>query len=457
MTDIRVARQPLLKAGKSVAPGLEAAPGGSVTPRPSITFDTDATLGPYISEIALGDLVFRFSPVSLFYASIHHVANNVDVQLSGTQISHTITEDETTGIVTIVSTFVSYANISSTLTLTPIVEGYQIGISSTVTSAVYALEWIEFPRLGCQAPSEVASNAYLAYGFVGGMVSTTPHMLTLDTFDTAPGAPPSMQFWDYYDISTKAHLYISTDDDSGYPKLWVAVGDRSSVTRQAWRHYFANPRRVHNGSITMPMTTTYHVNIELFKGQTADGRCGHYDSAIRYRTYGIAAARPWVADGPWAASANVSSRVKNSDFYYVRAADGAPASPTAWSDTVQDMARIQSFVGATHMLGLLYGWSANMDFALGFYPPKFTPLTAAANMNTALGTAAAANIHLSLYTLPCFWETSLTSIGDVPFRYNDFIGTTDYNEISQFCIRDTNDAVITNVGGFGPGLPVVPG
>jgi len=211
----------------------------------------------------------------------------------------------------------------------------------------------------------------------------------------------------------------------------------------------------------VPYTMTYNVNMELFKGRTEDRRCGFYDAAIRYRTWGTDMTRPWMieAEGPWMDADDVSDRVKDSDFYYVSGHSNSSAPANFWTDIVEDMSRVQSIIGSTDQLGLLYGWAENIAFLSDLEPPAFTPLIQGANQNTALGTAAAADMHLSYYTLAPFWESSLT--GDAPFDYLDFIGTTDYDDVFQYTIRDSDDTPIDPTDPTDPdpdpGLPWQPG
>jgi hypothetical protein len=325
------------------------------------------------------------------------------------------------------------------------------------TSTVYATEWFEFPRYACKPPSGDTNNAYLAHGFCGGLVLKNPHLATLDEFTFALEAPPNMQYFDYYDADTKAHLYVATDDEDGWRKRWDITGDQVDTVVIGLKHYFPNPRRAHNGAVpgVMPFTVPYTVSMELFRGKTADGRCGCYDSALRYRTWATHSDRSWMANGPWMDDPDVSDRVKDSDLYYVRLKNDPAIDATEWSTIVEDMDRLKTFVGATHMLGLLYGWAENMHFAGTFLPPAFDPLAQPGDLDTALGTAAAANIHLSSYTIPQWWDNALTGAGFAPWRFDDFIGTIDYNAISQYVIRDKDNIVLT-VPQDGPHQPPSP-
>jgi hypothetical protein len=276
-------------------------------------------------------------------------------------------------------------------------------------------------------------------------------------------SPPNMQYLDYFDISNKVHLYISTEDDDGYAKAQPILGDGASVTRIGIRHFFKNSFIAGNaGGGVMPYTLTYPTKFELFRGKVEDGRCGYYDTAIRYRAWATGAARQAMvqAGGPWVDNPDVSDRVKDSDFYYIAGGQKDSTDPLFWTTLLTDMARIQGFIGTlgvTPMLGLLYAWAQNMDFVNpnAFLPPKFTPLIAAGNQDTALQSAAGANIHLSYYTLPCFWDSSVTGAGAGVFRLDDFIGTIDYNNIAAYCIRDKLNNPI-GIPGFQPDPPVGP-
>lgn len=437
MTQPVVVVQPLLKAGQTVTQEVNP------LPRPTLTFATDETTGPYISEIRLGSIVFQFDPTVLLKVGLWNVSGAVAVELDDADdFTVTTSLNELTGAWTVTVSLVAYTGVSFAFTLSPLAEGFQVGMVTTSTSSTHAIEWCEFPRLGCKPPSETATNGWLAHGFCGGLVITDPYNTTLGSFGDALEAPPNMQFFDYYDIDTKAHLYISFDDEDGYRKQHQLIGDGSMVAVQGFRHFYPNPRRTANGGApTMPYTHTYHTNIEVFRGMCADGRMGCYDSAIRYRSFGTSSSRSWMVDGPWNAASNVSDLIKDSDFYYVRLLDEPPTSGTPHTDIVEDMIRVKDYIGATHMVGLLYGWANNMDFADSFFPPAFAPLApiASGDLNTALGNAAADNVHLSVYIIPQWWMNELTGVGNVPFRFDDFIGTIDYNGITQYVLRDNDD------------------
>lgn len=459
MSDDHIIRQPLLKTGSTIAPGLDMAPGGSPFPRPSITFSTDTTHGVYISEIRLGELVFTFAPTYLFTMGLFNDDTETGVDLSGQVWSPTVSENEATGVVTLTLTMPApYTGIIFTAVFTPTAEGYSITFGAANTNASWAIDYCEFPRIGCTSPSGLADNTRLAHGFVGGLVARHPHLLDLTAFQTAIEAPPSMQFVDYYDVTTKAHLYMAWDDDAGYRKQWQIRGDLSSIMYIGFRHFFPNPRIATNGGVSvMPYTFTYHTILELFRGKTADGRCGHYDAAIRYRTWGTNASRFWMANGPWVADSSTSTLVKNSDFLYMTGNQRSPSGTfTPWTNFIEDMRRIKVFIGAANIIGLLYAWADGLDFMApnGFMPPKFFPTIENANQDTALGTALAQNIHLSYYTCPLLWETLLAGAGGVPFQYDHFIGTVDFGSMASFVIRDKNNVPISP--DFQPGLPVIP-
>ncbi len=450
MTDTFGIRQERLLAGANVLPSHGAAAGSSPLGHSTITFAEDETYGTYISELTSGNVRFTFNPTYLFKFGLFNDTTNEVIELTTVAWAPTVAEAETTGEVAISMTLPSpYADISIAITLSPLAEGYRV--SSLIVdndSATYALEWAEFPRLACKPPSGVASNGWLAHGFCAGLVIPNPYEKDLTNFTIALECPPSMQFFDYFDISTKDHLYIASDDDDGWRKMHQLLGDGSSVSTQGFRHFFPNPKRAGNGAGVMPFTLPYNINIEMFKGKTADGRCGGYDSALRYRAWATHTDRPWIAaaGGPWAASAAVSSRVKNSDFYYVRLTNQGLAG-TPHTTIVEDMRRlkefIQLFTGAIEMMGLLYGWSENMDFINDFQPPAFFPLIEAADLETALQLAEINDIYLSWYTIPQWWDNGLTGAPSVPFRYDDFIGTIDYNAISQYVIRDYDNVPLT--------------
>lgn len=436
--------------------GLHTQTGEQIK-RPSITFATGhATYGTYIKSIKANGITWEFDPCSMFGVGVWHAANGAATELTNQSWTPTITEAEGTGVVTVLLSLASpYTGITFTFTMTPTPDGYDIGCVTTNTNATYGVEWVEFPRLACKPHSEDADNAYLAYGFAGGCTLKAPHNFTFNTFTTAPEAPSSMQFWDYFDASTKAHLYVSTDDDDGYLKRWNLTGDSSSIALQGWRHFYQNPRRAGNGSGVMPYTQTYNTRIAVFRGRTADGRMGGYDSALRYRDWATHSDRPWMTQGAWAAAAGVSSRVKSSDLYYVQ------SSPTPianhWTTFTTDMVRLKTYIGATHMLTLWYTWGANMNDLIGadFLPPAFEPLDQAADQNTALGTAATNNIHVSLYHIPNLWDNSLTTPTDDPFAFDGFVGDVDYGSIHDYIIRDHDDNDITSLPS-GPFLPVEP-
>ena len=431
---------------------------------PEIMFATDGANGTYIKRLRVGSLVFSFADTYMFRVGMWGPAGYV--QLDDEQWEPTIETDTISGVITITQALGDidddYDGITLSATMTPVAEGYQVSaITMDNENVDFSVEWFEIPRLGVRSQTE-QGNMYLAHGFVGGMVLKDPENVTLDdALRTTITGPPSMQFMSYYDITTREHLYLSTDDDDGAPKNYVLTGD-GSTSVCAFMHWCPNPRRAGNPGV-VPYTMTYNVSMELFKGRTQDGRCGYYDAAIRYRSWATDMTRPWMieAAGPWMDAGDVSSRVKNSDFYYISGHSNSSAPANFWSDIVTDMTRVQTILNADEMLGMLYGWAENIAFLTDLEPPAFTPLIQGADQNTALGVASAAGIHLSYYTLPPFWESTLA--GDAPFDYNDFVGTIDYNDILQYTIRDNDDSPTDpidpldpilgggSIGGPGPG------
>ncbi len=417
---------------------------GSEIPEPRLTFEDHGTYGKILLRLEANGLSYTFDPAVMLRVGLFQSVTKHSLVIASGWVP-TITEVDATRVVTLAFANSLYPAITVTVVMTPVPDGYSCTITVGNTDTIHGVEWVGWPRLACKAHSGDPDNAYLAYGFVAGAVLPQPHNFTFNDFLVSTEAPSCMQFWDYYDAETKVHLYVATDDDDGYAKRWNLNGDNSSVSLQEWMHHVPNPLRAHNGTAIVPYTFTYTVRICLFRGLTEDGRCGAYDAALRYSNWASNETdRPWLDKGPWDdVASNVSSRVRASDFYY----SVGPTVPHTnyWTDIVQDMTRLQSFLGITDMMGFLYSWGTNQGTLVNaptFLPPSFLPLNQAVNQNTALGTAAAASIHLSWYTIPQFWESYLTGAPFSPFRYDDFEGTTDYGAIAQYVVRDVDDAPV---------------
>lgn len=420
--------------------GVFAASGVEIQP-PKITFGESSAFGTYIERMEASGIVWSFAPCSMLGLGLWRASGGVAVQIRDYAWSPTVTTNAATGVITLLFTHPSYSGVSVTATLTPTPDGFSIGLVAANTNSSYGLEYVAFPRLGCKPHSGDPANAYLAHGKQSGCVVKNPHAVTFDQFLISPESPDSMQFWDYFDSSTKAHCYVSTDDTDFYRKRWNLLGDGSSVALQEWEHHLKNPRVAHNGSAVVPYTFTYSTRIALFRGLTEDGRCGAYDSAIRYRDWATDPTRSWLTDGVWnSVSSSVSSRIRTPDLFWV--AGGMETPPTSyWSNTVTDLYRIKNFCQTDHVCLMLYSWGTNQGDLEGdnFRPPSFLPVVQLADMETALTGAALVDIHAALYTIPAVWDQALTGSGSLPFRYDGFIGTTNYGLISQYVLRDHDD------------------
>jgi hypothetical protein len=408
----------------------------------SISFATDATYGTFISHLRAGAIDWTFAAEHLLVCGVWKESTDTASEIDSDNFTIT-TDTDADGIVTIIATATGlYAGIVCTFVGTPTYDGFSWVISWRNSNATYGLEWIEFPRLYCK-PSTEAGNMRIAHGLSGGFVVQEPHDFDASGLLNSPEAPGSMQFWDYYDVTTKAHLYVQTDDDGGYKKTWRVTGDGSANVLQRWRHHTENPRIAENDGLytedTADYTYSYTVRTAAFRGRVADGRCGHYDSAIRYREWVLATNPAWLSRGAWKTASSIPSRLRSSLFYYVLSpGEGVTAPALFWTTFVTDITRVKDYIGATHCLSLWYGWGTGMATLAGtnFKPPSLLPLIQSADQNTALGTANTQNIHVTPYTFLTGWDSDIAS-GD--FSYSGFIGTSDYAAISAFCVRDVDD------------------
>src|SRR5688572_1694123 len=443
-------RQPLLLTGKQVGSGKSARPGGPQVMQSELELAIDPTHGLYIASLRVGELVAYFDPTPLVKIGLWNTVTDKSIMLVGpTDVMYTVNTFETTGVITVECFPILYLGFIVTVTFTPIVDGFRVTASVTHAGPTYGVEWFEIPRLGCKPDSGNVANAWIAHGLMSGLTVINPHEVNFTpTSEGGTGglaSPPAMQFTDYFDIDTKLHVYVAMDDDLGLYKEWCCKGDGSTAV-QGWRHHPANPRKATNGGAGV-QTLPYGMNISLFRGQTEDGRCGHYDAAIRYREWATAVARPQMVRGPWVDSIDIPNRVKNSDFYYVVQAHINGPGPTFWTDMVEDTRRIKNFLGAAEMMMLWYGWGINQGALISpptFRPPEFTPLPQLANEDTALGTAAAQGIHVSWYTIPGIWDVTLDGADD--FNYLSFDGSQAYGPMDNYMVKDQHGVVPNSSG-----------
>lgn len=434
MTSAIAARQPELLTGGQINPG-----------NPLLTIHSDPVYGTFIQTISANGLTAYFAPCFMFRASIWSVAGGSPTVVQTPDDVEIETQFEaTTGVWVFTASFPDYPGISVQARLTPIPEGFRVTQTPFNTSATRGLEWWEFPRLGCVPDNGVDTDAFIAHGFTSGLTMRRPNTLNFDTgytfipgaFNTLLPAPSAMQYTSYFNKTTKLHVYVQTDDDVGYSKEWGTIG-QGIASVQFWRHHPKNPRKAGNNGAGVPLT--YNQDIIVFRGRCSDGRCGAYDAAIRYRAYGTGVMRSWMTRGPWADALNVPDRVKNSRFYYV---SGHSLFGTPW---IEDARRVKTFLGASNMMLLAYNWGKNQGALLGpptFRPPEFTPMPNAADITIALQAAAANNIHVSYYTIPHPWDTTLTLAGAF-FRYTHFLGSIDYGALAQYMIKDVLGNVAT--------------
>lgn len=417
--------------------GLGVASGYQV-PTPSIYFETDATHGLFIRWIRLGEMIQHFAPTPIFNCNLWKISDNTRITLDDkTDYTITMTENDATKVITLAVTLVSYSSISFSFTLTPTATGYTVAQTLTSANASYAVESWVFPRLACLPPTTAAESA-LAHGWLSGWCINNP---ASETISTEIGSPPSMEFWSFFDKTTKQHFYVSTNDGTGWLKEWGLAGNGTSAV-QSWRHHPKNPRKASQGSLS-PQTLSYTMELTLFRGLCEDGRLGAVDAAIRYREWATNASRSWMSRGAWATASSVSSRVKNSDVLYVLQPSSYPVSATFFTTFIEDIRRIKAFLGASEMLALLYGWGQYQGALIAppdFRPPEFTPIPAAhsANLDTALGTANTNNIHCSFYTWVNGWDTTL--ISTIYFNYLSFDASSAYGAIADRCIKDHTGA-----------------
>ncbi len=418
------------------------APSGALLQQGVLEFVDDATVGLYIRKLTVGSMVARFQATPLIRICVWNVAAHGGTLLQGpNDITITMATEETSGIITLTAVPINYTNITVTVTINPTAEGVAFSGSMTNTNPSYGVEYVDYPCLACLPHSGNLANAYLAHGWLGGFTLKDSHTAA----QAVIGSPPSMQCWDYFDIDNRVHLYASTNDDVGYNKEWIFEGVTTG-TCQRWRHHFKNPRLASNSGFST-QHITYVVDVALFIGKTGDGRCGHYDTAIRYRDWAANPLRPWMSRGKWvdatSGTAKVPARVRDSDFYILYATtNSAPPSATFWTTAVEDVRRLKNAIGADECIMLWYGWSVNQTGLLA--PPSFRPQAFAwaqpSDESTAIGTATANGIHVSIYTIPGVWDTTLNTSD---FKFTDFQGTIAY-DLSQYVVKSEAGTVLTS-------------
>jgi hypothetical protein len=354
------------------------------------SYRNDPINTPDLWTIALksGTTSYSVTPVG---QTVNVVCNNITYPYTITAVWPSITV--TSGNVLTVTTSTTILSAADD------VSRWRISTSWASGGSTFAITRIDFPTTSIspnpQPPSWTTIDNRLVLSRAGGFMIHDP-VNTLATLPTCYGGPTwaeatypgdwSIQLGGIYDVTTRAILYLSCEDDAGYLKRFAFASDGTHVKYRV-SHV---PQRVSGAAYTM----TYDTVIGAFQGRNQ--KCW-YDMAARYRTWATNSARPWVARGLLETTTDVPNWFKNLNMHLAMAPQYKPPfGASAAHSTIAFLTSIWDTYFNPNTV-TWYRWTTEGDDSLNKSTPEQIPDP---NFITSLATVQAAGDRGFIYFSP---------------------------------------------------------